>query len=106
MIGRGPEGDGEEVAIEERVLVVTTRRPYAVDAYAVGDRRHKGSAREVADWRHVEPVGFARWWKRQEDVQPGDFDLEFGESEPAPARRSNYRRGCHPAGHQRPACVQ
>ena len=104
MIGRGPEGDSEEVAIEERVLVVATGRPDAVHARGGRDGRVKGSAREVADRRDIEPVELACWIGRQVNVQPDDFDLEFGKPEPAPARRSNYRRCCHAAGHQSPAC--
>ena len=89
LIGRGPEGDTKEVAVEERVLVVAAGRAHAVGAAGV---RVKGTAREVADRRDIEPVELACWQDRQGNAQPGDFDLEFGKPEPAPARRSNYRR--------------
>src|SRR5207248_7572990 len=70
-------------------------------AHAVGSAggRVKRTAREVADRRHIEPVG--AW--RQIHVQPGNLHHEFGKPEPAPSSRSNYRRHCHAARYQRAA---
>ena len=83
MIGGGPEGDAKEVAIEERVLVVATGRADAVGANAVSDGRIKGTAREVANRRDIEPVELACWQDRQENVQPGDLNLEFAKPDSA-----------------------
>ena len=94
---------GCEVAIEERVLVVATRRAHAVRA---AGGRVKGTPREIADRRDIEPVELACWQNRQGNVQTGDFDLEFGKPKRAPTGRRNHRRCCHAARHQRAACVK
>ena len=94
--GGGRKVCAKEVAIEERVLIVATWRPHAV---GTAGGRVKRAAPEVADRRHIEPV---RAW-RQTNVQSGNLDHEFGNTEPAPACRSNYRRHCHAAGNQRAA---
>ena len=102
MIGRGAEVDSKEVAIEERVLVVATGRPHAVGA---GGGRVKGTAREVANRRDIEPVELACWQARQENIQPGDFNFEFAQINSA-NNLSNYRRCRGAAGDQRAACVK
>ena len=95
LIGGRRKVCAKEVAIEERVLIVTTRRPNAV---GTAGGRVKRTARQIADRRHIEEVG--PW--RQIHVQPINRDHEFGKPKPAPACRSYYRRHCHAAGYQRP----
>ena len=96
LIGGGRKVSPKEVAIEERVQVVATWRAHAVGTARV---RIKRTATEVADRRHIQPVG--AW--RQINVQSGNLDHEFLKTEPAPASISNYRRHCHAAGNQRAA---
>ena len=84
--------------IEKGHTVVSTRRAHAVSAAGSCDQR---AARAITYRRDIEPVELACWRGRQENVQPRDFDLEFGKTESAPASRTNYRRCCAAAGDQR-----
>ena len=70
LIGGGRKVSNKEVAIEESVLVVATWRAHAVGA---AGGRVKGTAREVADRRDIEPVVAFR----QTNVQSDNFDHVF-----------------------------
>src|SRR5207247_2940984 len=69
LIGGGRKVSAKEVAIEERVLVVATWRAHAVGP---AGGHVKGTAREVADRRYIEPV---RPWRQT--TSPADNPNQY-----------------------------